>query len=708
MKKSANFIQFFKQNLFHLLFLFSAYAILVVSTMTILYMTDTVKNMNAARETLNSTEEFLINNYRYRLNASASAAQHLLAESDFESLRIKPGSPDSPEEWHSDSDFLALRELLMQFADENGLEFVYYFFRIDNFMQPLIDNDLDLTRAYTPSNQLMVIDAEARGAWNTKQVTVPGGDMPIDDSGLITAYAPVLDGNGEVIALAGVDLKDEQINPLRDQIVFLGWRIEFLSSRMTFLMVAMICALLLLATGGAVTFANQRKSSKALQGALLHAEHASRAKSVFLAHMSHEMRTPLNAIIGMTTIGKNSSESDRKQYSLNKIEEASRHLLGVINDVLDYSKIEAGKLEFNEAAFCFEDLINKVCSVVAFKAAEKKQNFHVSVDERIPRLLIGDEQHISQVVTNLLSNAIKFTHEKGSVTLKAVSLSVNEGVQLVRVDVSDTGIGISNEQKEHIFRSFEQADNTITKRFGGTGLGLAISKSIVEGMGGELKFESEFGKGTTFSFEIGLRVAAPAGAGSVSGVDGAGGTASAAGAGAGGVDGMGSSASGAAGTAGAVGAVGAGGFADKSADGAERADDFSGRRMLLVDDVEINREIVITLLEPTNIEIDSAENGAIAVKMFAEYPGRYDIIFMDVQMPEMDGYQASRTIRAMAADRAKTVPIIAMTANVFKEDIEQCLSAGMNAHIGKPLDIENVMDMLREYLTNFQRYKQHS
>ena len=653
MKKKINFGKFLKTNLFHLVFLFSAVATLVVSTMTIFNMTDTVVSMNSAKDTLYSTEEFLINNYQYRLHSSATAAQHLLTASDLERLRITPGSPDSPEAWFSDSGFLALRERLVRFADENGLEFIYYCFRIDNFVQPLIDNDPDFSEAYTPSNQLMVIDGDARNAWNSKQVTVTTDHLLVDDDGLITAYAPIFDDDGEVFAIVGIDIKDEQINPLRDQVVFLSEQIESLSSRITVLIIAMISALLLLVTGGAITFLNQRKSSRTLKDALLQAEHASRAKSDFLANMSHEIRTPMNAIIGMTTIGKNAADAERKEYSLTKIEEASKHLLGVINDVLDYSKIEAGKLELSYGEFSFEKMINKACDVIAFRAAEKKQVFSVDIDGNIPRLLIGDEQHISQVVTNLLSNAIKFTPENGSITLTSRREREKDGRHLIRVDVADTGIGISDDQKEHVFNSFEQADNTITKRFGGTGLGLAISKNIVESMGGAITVESELGKGSTFSFVVPF-LPAPE---HLEGTPEA-----------------------------------------ESSEPVVRSNDYSDRALLLVDDVEINREIVIAMLEPTNIAIDCAENGAIAVRMFTENPDRYDMVFMDVQMPEMDGYQASRTIRAMDIDKAKSIPIIAMTANVFKEDIQQSLSAGMNGHVGKHLDFNEVFAILNEYL----------
>ena len=790
MRKTAIFKQFFHTNRFHLVFLISAFATLVIAAMTIFNMTDTVANMNSAKETLNTTEEFLINNYKYRLNASATAAQNLLTATDLEMLQIKPGAPDSKEAWLKDADFLTLRETLDEFAKDNGLEFVYYYFRIDNYAQPIIDNDPDFTDAYTPAHQLIALEPEARSAWNNKRVTVADEGYFVGPDGLITAYAPIFDAQGEVFALVGVDIKEEQIDPLRNQIVFLSERIESLGGRITILSSVLIGALFLLVIGGVMTFLNQRKNSEILKDALLQAEHASRAKSQFLANMSHEMRTPMNAIIGMTTIGKNSDDPERKEYSLTIIEEASKHLLGVINDVLDYSKIEAGKLELSNAVFDFEKMLKKVCDVVNFKAAEKQLHFNVYLDLELPRLLIGDEQHVAQVVANLLSNAIKFTPENGSITLAARLAENKEERPLIEVAVSDTGIGISDEQKARIFRSFEQADNTITKRFGGTGLGLAISKSIVEGMGGTVDFASELGKGSTFSFTVPFQTATEqAEAPNVTGADWTGfsaliaednpavlacltgvmqrlgvayalvddaevalkAAATGANAGNAGVNNeryrvcflnyalVGREAtallkkSGVATVVALLSTVELSAAEDEAKQaGADRiltlplfptevfslfqalgseqsaaeeaaanagpTYDFSGRRVLLADDVEINREIVVALLEPTNIEFDCAANGAIAVRMFSENPERYDLIFMDVQMPEMDGYQATRTIRALGIDKAKTIPIIAMTANVFKEDVERSLASGMNGHLGKPLDFDEVLSTLAEYL----------
>jgi signal transduction histidine kinase/ActR/RegA family two-component response regulator len=391
------------------------------------------------------------------------------------------------------------------------------------------------------------------------------------------------------------------------------------------------------------------------------AETASRVKSEFLANMSHEIRTPINAIVGMGAIAKNSADPERKDYCLEKIEDASTHLLGIINDILDISKIEAGKLELAPEEFDFEKTLRKVVSVISFRAEEKRQSLTVHIDRLIPADLIGDDQRLSQVVANLLSNAIKFTPEGGDVRLDArLERTEEDGVCVVRISVSDTGIGISPEQQARLFASFQQAESTTSRRFGGTGLGLAISKGIVEMMGGRIWVESEEGRGATFAFTVCLE----------RGNDGRR----------------------------RLPSPGASEPVAAEAAQEDEADAFTGYRALLADDVEINREIVLALLEPTGLAIDCAENGAEALRLFEAQPEGYDLILMDVQMPEMDGLEATRRIRALDTPRAREVPIVALTANVFREDIELCLSAGMDDHLGKPLDFSNLLLCLRKYL----------
>jgi signal transduction histidine kinase/DNA-binding response OmpR family regulator len=543
------------------------------------------------------------------------------------------------------------------------------------------------------------------------------------------------------------------------------------------------------------------------------AEAASRAKSDFLSNMSHEIRTPMNAIIGMTNIAKSSRDSEKKDYCLGKIEEASAHLLGVINDILDMSKIEADKLELSAVSFDFEKMLQRVVNVINFRVDERKQRFTVHIDKNIPRTLTGDDQRLAQVITNLLSNAVKFTPEGGTIRLDAHFLGREDGLCTIQIGVRDSGIGISAEQQARLFASFQQADSSTSRNFGGTGLGLAISKRIVEMMNGKIWIESELGQGATFIFTFRVRQGANSpgsllnpginwknirilavddepfiggyfrdiaeqfgiacdiatsgeealglirrqGAYDMYFIDWK----------MPGMNGMelarrikdmvppepdaarpGSvvtmisvlewnSVEAEAKSAGVNKFLPKPLFPSAIADLMNRClgpedlsacekdidgqvDLFEGYRILLVEDVEINREIVLALLEPTKLRIDCAENGREAVRIFSEGVGCYDMIFMDVQMPEMDGYEATKAIRAIEngltpvsdslefgptaqtpnqlSEPVKRIPIIAMTANVFREDIDKCLAFGMNDHVGKPLGFGEVLDKLRQYL----------
>ena len=402
-------------------------------------------------------------------------------------------------------------------------------------------------------------------------------------------------------------------------------------------------------------------SLSALTEAKNEAYSSSLAKGAFLSNMSHEIRTPMNAIIGMAAVGKMSNEVEQAHRALDKIEGASAHLLGIINDILDMSKIESGKFDLSFVEFNFEKLLRGVADVISFRLEEKKQSFTIQMDESIPSSLIGDDQRLAQVITNLLGNAVKFTPNGGFVRLNASLLHLEDDTCTIQIEVVDSGIGISQEQQAGLFQSFQQVDTNTARLYGGTGLGLSISKRLVEMMGGNIWIESELGKGATFTFTAQMKRG----------------------------DLKDNNRNGT--------------FLDITRkhgdeDGTNMAVDYTGKCVLLAEDVDINREIVISLLEPTNLTIDCAENGVEAVSMFADSPERYDMIIMDIQMPEMDGHDATRHIRSFDNPKAKTIPIIAMTANVFREDIDKCLEAGMNDHIGKPLDINTLMDLINKYL----------
>ncbi len=514
------------------------------------------------------------------------------------------------------------------------------------------------------------------------------------------------------------------------------------------------------------------------------AENSSVAKSIFLATMSHEMRTPMNAIIGMSSIAKNTNDMEKMRYCMDKIDNASIHLLGVINDVLDISKIESGKFELSSTRFSFEKMLSKVVGVQGFRVDEKKQKLHIQLDPNLPHCIVSDELRLAQVVTNLLSNAVKFTPESGEITLAARQVAESDtGVQL-EISVADNGIGMSDEQMALLFQSFQQADAGIARRFGGTGLGLVISKNIVEMMGGHIDVQSKPDHGSRFTFTIwaekcaqdehplahiqladgesirilavddshevleffenignNMRVTcdiAASGEEALSliakaekpyhvvfvdwlmpGMNGIELTqrirelygdsmvvvmisasewsriedeATQAG-----VDRFIAKPLFTSNIIDCLSECGAGDATDSVRTMPEKPN-FKGKHILLAEDVELNREIVIELLRDTEITISSAENGQEAITKFARHPERYDLIFMDIHMPAVDGYEATRRIRAMDTPRAKTVPIVAMTANVFREDVERCLESGMNDHIGKPIDYDDMLAKLVRYL----------
>jgi signal transduction histidine kinase/CheY-like chemotaxis protein len=396
-----------------------------------------------------------------------------------------------------------------------------------------------------------------------------------------------------------------------------------------------------------------KERTKELEKQVDLAEKASQAKGDFLSNMSHEMRTPINAVVGMTLIGKTATDIPKKDYCFDRIDEASTHLLGVINDILDMSKIEADKLELAEATYNFRSVIDRVVHVITFKMEEKQQKLAVNIDDKIPLSLIGDDQRLAQVIANLLSNAIKFTPEAGTIELTAALIQETDEDCILRIEIKDNGIGISEEQQAKLFAPFQQADSGISRTYGGTGLGLAISKRIVELMGGEIWVKSQSGQGSIFGFSFHAKPVQDS---------------------------------------------------EKPLEAASDSEivqgEFEGCTALLVDDIEINREIIISILEDTGLSIETSGNGAEAIERFADKNGCFDIILMDVQMPVMNGYTATERIRDLETRcfENQHVPIIAMTANVFKEDIENSKKAGMDEHIGKPINLPELLLVLRKYL----------
>jgi len=383
--------------------------------------------------------------------------------------------------------------------------------------------------------------------------------------------------------------------------------------------------------------------------AMARANEAARAKTVFLANLSHEMRTPLNAIIGMAQVSRKSGYRNDRSKEISQIETSSKHLLSLINDILEISKIEEGKLVLAKEAFLLSEIIDNLLVSSRQQAEDKHQELVVKTASLKSDRFIGDSIRLSQVLLNLLSNAIKFTPEHGRIDFEIKELSSDPENAMIEFSVKDTGIGILPEFMPNLFSPFEQADSSISRKYGGTGLGLAISQRIANQMDSEIIVESEPGEGTQFNFSVILPKDNT--------------------------------------------------VATTIVRKTYEIPKLSGKRALVVDDVEINREIIFFLLEQTGISIENAQNGKIALDMVEESEeGYYDLILMDIQMPLMDGYTATKMIRALERADTKETVILAMTANAFKEDIEQALEAGMNGHLSKPVEESVLLKAIAEAL----------
>jgi len=378
------------------------------------------------------------------------------------------------------------------------------------------------------------------------------------------------------------------------------------------------------------------------------AEAANVAKSAFLANMSHEIRTPMNGILGMASLLRRDGVTERQARRLDQIDTAAQHLLSIINDILDISKIEAGKLVLEEAPVAIDALLGDVGSILAERAGAKKLAIRIEA-AALPPNLYGDPTRLQQALLNYATNAVKFT-EAGGITLRSLRLEEAADSVLVRFEVSDTGIGIPPETLPRLFNAFEQADNSTTRKYGGTGLGLAITKRLAELMGGEVGAESAVGKGSTFWFTARLAKRQP----------------------------------------------GEGVSAAPDFDGAEAAigQRWTGARILVVDDEPINREIATMLLESAGLVVEAAEDGEQAVARAGA--SAFAAILMDMQMPRLDGLAATERIRRLPGHRA--TPIIAMTANAFAEDKVRCLAAGMNDFISKPFEPATLFASLLTWL----------
>ena len=467
------------------------------------------------------------------------------------------------------------------------------------------------------------------------------------------SVAPIQTYYSEKLAEAGVDVTTGATRPAYAYLYDVLNGIDRSLALATLIQITLIVLALVILFS---IYSKIQKREKEIEVEKALAEENSRAKTSFLSNMSHEIRTPMNAIIGLDNIALRDPDlTPKTREQLEKIGASAKHLLGLINDILDMSRIESGRMALKNEAFSFREIIGQVNVIIGGQCADKGLTYECEIADGVRDYYIGDDMKLKQVLINILGNSVKFTEAPGTVTLRASQIARDDEGCTLRFEMADTGIGMDREFLPKLFEAFSQEDATATNKYGGSGLGMAITKNFVEMMKGEIAVESEKGVGTTFTVTVRL------------------------------------------------------GASDRVTEAVETGPDaeveslLEGRRVLIAEDVDANAEILTDLLDLEGVTAERAENGRAAVDLFSASPvGYYDAILMDVRMPVMDGLTATENIRALDRPDAGTVPIVAMTANVFDEDVERSLKAGMNAHLFKPVEPERLYAKLAELIRDRQ------
>lgn len=470
------------------------------------------------------------------------------------------------------------------------------------------------------------------------------------DKTIENAVTPIQTYYTDILGKAGVDTVTSATRPagayLRETLEKVDGTLSIATGVQIGLIILTVALLFLI-------YARIQKREKQIEVEKMLAEENSRAKTSFLSNMSHEIRTPMNAIIGLDNIALRDPDlSAGTREHLKKIGASAKHLLALINDILDMSRIESGRMVLKDEEFLFRELIEQVNIIINSQCLDKGLNYTCLTGSDMCDYYVGDDMKLKQVLINILGNSVKFTEAPGDITLTVEQTEITDGKCTLKFIMRDTGIGMDKEYLPKIFESFSQEDATSTNRYGGSGLGMAITKNFVEMMGGSIEVESEKGVGSVFTVTVRLKESKRE-------------------------------------------------YEPEKEEESylKNETNLEGKRILMAEDVDANAEILADLLELEGIESQRAENGQRAVEMFAEKPeGYFDAILMDVRMPVKDGLSATKEIRLLNRPDAKTVPIFAMTANVFDEDIKQSYAAGMNAHLSKPIEPDKLYATLREYI----------